>query len=77
MEREDEAMSKESGDPLRHLVVVLGDQLDERSAALDGFDPQGDAVWIAEVADEARHVWSNEAAVLHAVDPSNVSHKLK
>ncbi len=43
---------------MRHLVVVLGDQLDEALSALDGFDPQLDAVWMAEVAEESTHVWS-------------------
>jgi len=41
---------------LRHLVVVLGDQLDKRSAAFDGFDPDRDAVWMAESEEEATHV---------------------
>jgi deoxyribodipyrimidine photolyase-related protein len=41
---------------LRHLVVVLGDQLDRRSAAFDGFDASRDAVWMAEVAQESTHV---------------------
>ena len=30
--------------PLRHLVLVLGDQLDAASSAFDGFDPACDAV---------------------------------
>ncbi len=42
---------------LRNLVVVLGDQLDERSAAFDGLDPRLDAVWMAEVARESEKVW--------------------
>ena len=41
---------------LRHLVVVLGDQLDRHSAAFDGFDPSCDAVWMAEVAQESTRV---------------------
>ncbi len=44
--------------PLRHLVLVLGDQLDPDAAAFDGFDPARDAVWMAEVAEESTHVWS-------------------
>lgn len=48
---------------MRQLVVVLGDQLDARSAAFDGFDPAQDAVWMAEVVDEARHVWSHKARI--------------
>ena len=43
---------------LRHLIVVLGDQLDENAAAFDGFDAALDAVWMAEVAEESTHVWS-------------------
>ncbi len=45
---------------LRHLVLVLGDQLDAASAAFDGFDPARDAVWMAEVAGEATHVWTSQ-----------------
>ena len=45
---------------LRHLVVVLGDQLDLEAAAFDGFDAAHDAVWMAEVADEATQVWSSK-----------------
>ena len=36
---------------LRHLVLILGDQLDEASSALSDFDPQQDALWMAEVAE--------------------------
>ena len=43
---------------VRTLVIVLGDQLDRESAALDGFDPAHDAIWMAEVADESTHVWA-------------------
>jgi len=43
---------------LRHLVIVLGDQLDPKSSALDGFDVRHDAVWMAEVAEESTQVWS-------------------
>ncbi len=45
---------------LRHLVLVLGDQLDLDAAAFDGFDPAHDAVWMAEVAGESTHVWSSK-----------------
>jgi deoxyribodipyrimidine photolyase-related protein len=47
----------------RSLVVVLGDQLDIRSAAFDGFDPSRDAVWMAEVSEESEHVWSHKARI--------------
>lgn len=45
---------------LRHLVLVLGDQLDLDAAAFDGFDAAQDAVWMAEVAEESTHVWSSK-----------------
>lgn len=48
---------------MRNLVVVLGDQLDQDSAAFDGFDSITDAVWMAEVAGEATHVWSHKARI--------------
>jgi len=46
--------------PARHLVLVLGDQLDARSSAFDGFDPATDVVWMAEVEAEAEHVWATK-----------------
>ena len=48
---------------LRHLVLVLGDQLDVDAAAFDGFDPARDAVWMAEVAEESTHVWSSQPRI--------------
>ena len=48
---------------MRHLVLVLGDQLDRTSAAFDGFDPRQDRVWMAEVAGESTHVWSHKARI--------------
>jgi deoxyribodipyrimidine photolyase-related protein len=46
---------------MRHLVLVLGDQLDPDAAAFDGFDAASDAVWMAEVAEESTHVWSSQS----------------
>ncbi|WP_235823313.1 cryptochrome/photolyase family protein [Azohydromonas sediminis] len=46
--------------PLRHLVLVLGDQLDRGSSAFDGFDAARDAVWMAEVDAESTHVPSSK-----------------
>ncbi len=40
----------------RHLVVVLGDQLNRDAAAFDGFDPEADAVLMMEVAEEASYI---------------------
>jgi len=48
---------------IRHLVVVLGDQLDRESAAFDDFDPRSDLVWMAEVAHESEKVWSTKARI--------------
>ncbi|HET9064035.1 MAG TPA: cryptochrome/photolyase family protein, partial [Candidatus Binatia bacterium] len=42
---------------VQNLILVLGDQLDERSAAFDDFDSKTDAVWMAEVAHESEKVW--------------------
>ncbi len=41
---------------VRHLVVVLGDQLDGQSAAFDGFDKARDVVLQMEVMEEASYV---------------------
>jgi len=46
--------------PLRHLLLVLGDQLDADAAAFDGFDSGQDAVWMAEVAEESTHIPSSQ-----------------
>lgn len=48
---------------LRHLVIVLGDQLDADSAAFDGFDPAQDSIWMAEVAGESTKVWSGKPRI--------------
>jgi len=45
---------------MRNLVLILGDQLDAESSAFDGFDPNVDAIWMAEVAQESRKVWSSK-----------------
>ncbi len=50
-------------DSLRHLVLVLGDQLDAESSVFDDFDPACDAVWMAEVGHEATQVWSTQPRI--------------
>lgn len=45
---------------IRHLVLILGDQLDHHSQALAGFDAPVDVVWMAEVPEEATYVWSHK-----------------
>ena len=48
---------------VRHLVLILGDQLSLDSAAFDEFDRYQDMVWMAEVADESTHVWTHQARI--------------
>ncbi|MBM3389838.1 MAG: cryptochrome/photolyase family protein [Betaproteobacteria bacterium] len=48
---------------LRHLLVVLGDQLDLQASCFDGADKQHDTVWMAEVAEESTHVWSSKPRI--------------
>ena len=47
-------------DHLRHLVLILGDQLDDDASALTDFDPEQDAIWMAEVDEESTHVASSK-----------------
>ncbi len=49
---------------LRNLVLVLGDQLDARAAAFDGFDAARDQLWMAEVAEESTHVPSAKQRIV-------------
>ena len=48
---------------IRHLVLVLGDQLDLQSAALHDFDAAQDRVLMIEAASEAKAVWSHKARI--------------
>jgi deoxyribodipyrimidine photolyase-related protein len=57
-------MTRKKSRPVRRLIVVLGDQLDSRSCAFDGFDRDLDLVWMAEVAPESTHVWSHKARIV-------------
>ncbi len=45
---------------LRHLVLIMGDQLDHESSAFEGFDPKKDAVLMIEAHEESTHVWSHK-----------------
>lgn len=56
-------MSSRPSTPIRRLVLVLGDQLNVSSLAFKGFDPDRDAVWMAEVDHEATKVWSHKARI--------------
>ena len=44
----------------RHLVLILGDQLNLDASALADFDPHQDAIWMAEVMEESTHVPSSK-----------------
>lgn len=44
----------------RHLVLILGDQLNEDASALIDFDPRQDAIWMAEVDEESTHIASSK-----------------
>lgn len=49
---------------MRHLILILGDQLDRDSAVWDDFDPEQDRVWMAEVSGESTKVWSHKARIV-------------
>ncbi len=59
-----QTMKAPAPSPIRHLILVLGDQLDSESSAWDGWDAQRDVVWMAEVAEESTHVWSHKARIV-------------
>ncbi len=44
----------------RHLILILGDQLDADSSAFEGFDPLQDKVLMVEAFEESTHVWSHK-----------------
>jgi deoxyribodipyrimidine photolyase-related protein len=48
---------------LRHLIIILGDQLNLDSSAFDGFDPAQDCIFMAEVTEESTHVWSSKMRI--------------
>ena len=48
---------------LRRLIIVLGDQLDRDSPLLQSLDARQDMIFMAEVREEATHVWSHKARI--------------
>ncbi len=46
--------------PCRHIVLILGDQLDAQSSALQGLDPAQDVVVMIEAQEESTHVRSHK-----------------
>ncbi|MFM9091222.1 MAG: cryptochrome/photolyase family protein, partial [Verrucomicrobiota bacterium] len=45
--------------PVERLLIVLGDQLNADASALAGAERARDVIWMAEVEEESRHVWSS------------------
>ncbi|RLS85663.1 MAG: cryptochrome/photolyase family protein, partial [Planctomycetota bacterium] len=50
-----------SNQSVRHLIFILGDQLDRQSAVLEKFNSGEDLIFMAEVRGESTHVWSHKA----------------
>lgn len=48
----------------RHLILILGDQLNLDNPALEEFDPAQDQILMVEAAGEATHVWSHKARIV-------------
>ena len=48
----------------RHLILILGDQLNLDNPALEDFDSTQDAIFMAEVNQEATKVWSHKARIV-------------
>jgi deoxyribodipyrimidine photolyase-related protein len=48
---------------MRHLILVLGDQLSFTSPAFENFDPAQDCVLMIEAPGEAKAVWSHKARI--------------
>lgn len=48
---------------LRHLILILGDQLDRESLVFDDFDPEQDAIWMCEASAEATNVWCSKPRI--------------
>jgi deoxyribodipyrimidine photolyase-related protein len=55
--------NRSSPAPIRHLVLILGDQLSLDSAALQNFDPAQDHVLMIEAPGEGTAVWSHKARI--------------
>ena len=49
---------------MRHLILILGDQLNWDNPALEGFDNTRDAILMVEASHEATQVWSHKARIV-------------
>ena len=48
----------------RHLIIILGDQLNLDNPALENFDAAQDQLLMVECAEESTHVWSHKARIV-------------
>ena len=48
----------------RHLILILGDQLNFDNPALEDFDPAQDAILMVEASNESTQVWSHKARIV-------------
>ena len=55
-------MSKQA--EVRHLLLVLGVQLNRDASVWDGFDPAQDVAWMCEATEESTHVWSGKQRIV-------------
>jgi len=56
--------------PTRHLVLILGDQLNRNASAWDGFDPAQDRAWMCEARAEADQIQERHGSRLSGLPPS-------
>ena len=47
----------------KRLFLILGDQLDLQGAALKGFNPKLDEIFMVESAKESDYVWTHKAKI--------------
>ncbi|MGF1448878.1 MAG: cryptochrome/photolyase family protein [Opitutales bacterium] len=52
-------------DKVRHLGIILGDQLNLDSPLLERLDVETDGLWMAEVAEETEHVWAHQMRIAY------------
>lgn len=49
---------------IRSLYLILGDQLTTESSFFEDYDSSKDVIWMAEVKEEATHVWTHKARIV-------------
>ncbi len=48
---------------VKNLIVIFGDQLNKDAAVFEDFDKSKDAIWMAEVEHESKHVWTHKQRI--------------